>query len=647
LRGILTDTRGNVVSESNSTFNIVSEQVGNVSAILNLSTDRVRYRTTDSITINSFVESVSSNTIIDEAKVVVEIRDSNGTIVNTATLHMGDLLPLSSRDVPNVYGYNGLLTGEYHIKAALYGKGNTLFAIDSKTITVYEDLSQALKGSVDLAWSNAPAGTVQTCSYSLTQFGSTYLDPQPYALRIIDMNNGSIEDEHKNNVTLESAQTYTGEHHFSTHAYKKKLFSCGLYVNVKDKWVLLDHKLFTLTNVAPIAENDSIVTDENTKVVIDVLENDNDEEGSLDSSTIAIVTVAKHGSVTVINGKIQYTPQINYSGEDTFYYTVKDKGGLLSNRAKVDIVINNSYEPPKAENDSIVTDENTKVVIDVLENDNDEEGSLDSFTIAIVTAAKHGSVTVINGKIQYTPQINYSGEDTFSYRVKDSEGLISNIAKVTIVINNSNEAPKAENQKLTTLVNRHLDIMLTGSDPDGNALKYTIMTYPNHGTLSSSLPNVLYVPNIDYVGNDYFTFKVNDTAVDSNIAIVNIAIKKEPVLPPTNPCGCGCTPTSLPVDLNAPTGLKVSAITGNSAVLSWNDNSDNELFFVIYVNGNAVAVVGANTTSYTLRDLDSETRYVFHIKVYDENGSLDSKELIFQTGNLCWLPAIYHIINFK
>lgn len=221
------------------------------------------------------------------------------------------------------------------------------------------------------------------------------------------------------------------------------------------------------------------------------------------------------------------------------------------------------------------------------------------------------------------------------------------MARVDIVINNSNEAPKAENQKLTTVINRHLDIMLTGNDPDGDALKYRIMSHPKHGTLSDMLPNVLYVPNIDYIGNDYFTFKVNDGVADSNIAIVRIGIKKESASPSvgTCTCGCGCTQTPSLANLSVPTGLKISSITGNSAVLSWNDNSDNELFFVVYINGKAVTVEDADTTSYTMENLDPETRYVVHIKVYGENGSLDSKKLLFKTGNFAWLPAIYNILN--
>ncbi len=549
VRGLLTDSKGEVVDESNTTFEIAHK---GMVATIDLMLDKAIYHTSDNIMMDNFIQSLSSNSMIENSVVVIEIIDSNQTIVYSQTLTLNTLLPLSQREADDSYAYSLLNVGDYTVKATLKGNNNTTFDTDTKTFKVQENLAMGLKGSVKLAWNTAHTGTTQTCNYSLTQFGSTYLDPQDYTLRIVDMSDGSIKKSYNNNVSLESLQTYNAKHNFSTHGFKKKLFSCGLYVRVNDTWTLLDHKLFRLKNTTPIAQNDNIVTDENTKVIIDVLENDSDEEGALDSTTLTIVKSAKHGSVAVVNGKVQYTPQINYSGKDTFYY-----------------------------------------------------------------------------------------------RVKDSEGLISNVARVDIVINNSNEAPKAENQKLTTVINRHLDIMLTGNDPDGDALKYRIMSHPKHGTLSDMLPNVLYVPNIDYIGNDYFTFKVNDGVADSNIAIVRIGIKKESASPSvgTCTCGCGCTQTPSLANLSVPTGLKISSITGNSAVLSWNDNSDNELFFVVYINGKAVTVEDADTTSYTMENLDPETRYVVHIKVYGENGSLDSKKLLFKTGNFAWLPAIYNILN--
>jgi len=100
----------------------------------------------------------------------------------------------------------------------------------------------------------------------------------------------------------------------------------------------------------------------------------------------------------------------------------------------------------------------------------------------------------------------------------------SNIATVSITVTPVNDAPIANNQSVTTTEDAAKLITLTGSDVDGNTLAYSIVAAPDHGTLSGSAPNLTYTPASNYNGPDGFTFKVNDGAVDSNIATVSITI---------------------------------------------------------------------------------------------------------------------------
>lgn len=51
-----------------------------------------------------------------------------------------------------------------------------------------------------------------------------------------------------------------------------------------------------------------------------------------------------------------------------------------------------------------------------------------------------------------------------------------------------NEAPIADSQSLDINEEQSLAITLTASDPDGDALTYTIVTQPSHGTLSGTAP---------------------------------------------------------------------------------------------------------------------------------------------------------------
>ncbi len=89
---------------------------------------------------------------------------------------------------------------------------------------------------------------------------------------------------------------------------------------------------------------------------------------------------------------------------------------------------------PVASNDTGSTVKNIKTVIDVLANDSDSDGTLNPATVTIVGGPAHGSVTIdtATGKITFTPTTGYVGADSFTYTVKDDDGVTSNPATVNI-----------------------------------------------------------------------------------------------------------------------------------------------------------------------------------------------------------------------
>jgi len=62
---------------------------------------------------------------------------------------------------------------------------------------------------------------------------------------------------------------------------------------------------------------------------------------------------------------------------------------------------------------------------------------------------------------------------------------------------------------VTVQKDKELDIKLVGVDVDGDPLTYTVGN-PAHGTLSGSGSDVRYVPAVGYVGEDAFTYTVQD-----------------------------------------------------------------------------------------------------------------------------------------
>src|SRR5690606_20953887 len=112
-----------------------------------------------------------------------------------------------------------------------------------------------------------------------------------------------------------------------------------------------------------------------------------------------------------------------------------------SNLAIVTININPINDAPTlALSQDIATDEDTAITFN-LNAGSDVEN--DSLTYIKVTDTLHGVISCVGGTSQsctYTPNANYNGSDSFTYKVNDGN-LDSSIATVTITVNAINDAP--------------------------------------------------------------------------------------------------------------------------------------------------------------------------------------------------------------
>jgi VCBS repeat-containing protein len=169
----------------------------------------------------------------------------------------------------------------------------------------------------------------------------------------------------------------------------------------------------TCVNDAPVAEDDSYTTDEDTPLVVPapgVLGNDSDVDG--DTLTAVLVSGPSHGTLTLNpNGSFTYTPEENFVGEDSFTYQAYD-GVAYSNVATVTITVTPVNDAPVAQNDSYTANEDTPLVVPapgVLGNDSDVDG--DTLTAVLVSGPSHGTLTLNpNGSFTYTPAENFFGD---------------------------------------------------------------------------------------------------------------------------------------------------------------------------------------------------------------------------------------------
>ena len=123
--------------------------------------------------------------------------------------------------------------------------------------------------------------------------------------------------------------------------------------------------------------------------------------------------------------------------------------------------------------------------------------------------------------------------DSFTYTISD--GTSTDTATVTVNVRppggpSANEAPAAASLSVMTNQDTDLIITLSGSDPDGDPLAFSITSLPANGTLGpitktrSAVAMVTYTPNPNYDGPDSFGFRVDD-GEETATATVSITVK--------------------------------------------------------------------------------------------------------------------------
>ncbi len=152
----------------------------------------------------------------------------------------------------------------------------------------------------------------------------------------------------------------------------------------------------------------------------------------------------------------------------------------------------------------------------------------------IISRPANGSVSLAGALATYTPNVNFTGDDTFFFKASDGT-LDSAPAAFVIHVFQPNRAPVAVSPVF--VINQgetNAPVVLSGSDPDDDALTYQIATQPALGTISGNPPTLIYChtgPRSTAVVEDAFTY----TATDSKGAVSVIATVKLQLQPVNRP----------------------------------------------------------------------------------------------------------------
>ncbi len=228
-----------------------------------------------------------------------------------------------------------------------------------------------------------------------------------------------------------------------------------------------------------------------------------------------------------------------------------------------------------AVDDSATTPINQGITLSVLNNDSTTDG--DSLTIDSnsFTSPSNGTVTKnSDNTFTYTPNQNYSGQDTFDYTISDGKGD-KDTATVTITVL-PNNAPNAVDDSGTTNQNESLTINVLDddTDPDNHTLTIGSFTQPSNGTVTQNNDNTFtYTPNQDYIGEDTFNYTISDGNGGADMATVTVdVVPLITTLAPSNSC----------LDWSAVLTANPSAWVNDSA-----EGNHNDLYEIYHHQGEA------------------------------------------------------------
>ena len=233
-------------------------------------------------------------------------------------------------------------------------------------------------------------------------------------------------------------------------------------------------------NDDPVAVDDTVSTDEEVALNFDPRIGDTDADG--DALTIDSTTLPANGSVVIeADGTLTYTPNANFSGSDSFDYTVVDGNGGTAT-GTVQVTVNPINDPPVAVDDAITTNEDTAVTFDFLENDSDVDGNT-LIPTNIDTPSNGTLVANDDDTYTYTPDLDFAGTDSFTYTIADGAGG-SDTATVTITVTAVEDAPIALDDDFATTENAQVvgNIFAdngNGADFDPDGTGFTLVSAAN------------------------------------------------------------------------------------------------------------------------------------------------------------------------
>ena len=281
----------------------------------------------------------------------------------------------------------------------------------------------------------------------------------------------------------------------------------------------------------PVAKKDIFVFNENSlDQVLDLTKNDT-YTGEV--RNIVIQQQPTNGVITVNSNNVTFSAFENIFGQSDFQYSLIDETGLQSAAVVSHIYLVNKNDPPIATDDvlSVVSDANNK--LNILINDAGEK--LQDSQINIVTSSQYGDLTTNGSDVYYRVNNIAQTQDSFSYSITDSQGLVSNIANVTLQIVDDLPVPNVTDDEFKIKINSQKQLNILSNDQFfTDDITIEITQSPASGLLVNNGKDVIYNAGA-VVGEDQFSYRIqqqrdNEKVFSENAQVVLKTVIKAPLL---------------------------------------------------------------------------------------------------------------------
>ena len=283
---------------------------------------------------------------------------------------------------------------------------------------------------------------------------------------------------------------------------------------------------WSVTNPAPVAQDDAAATNEDTPVNIAVLANDSDPDG--DPLTVVSANAANGTVVIEADGTITYTPNANFNGTDTVTYQISDgNGGTQTATVTVTVAPVNDTPTVDTPLPNLNSADSTAVSVPVAGNFSD----LDADTLTFTATGLPAGLTIdANGVISGTidPSASQGGpasDGIYIVTVTADDGFGGTVS-TSFAWTVTNPPPVAANDTATSNEDTPVDInvLANDTDPDGDTLTVVSASAVNGTVVINADGTVTYTPAANFNGTDTITYQITDSEGGTSTATVTVTV---------------------------------------------------------------------------------------------------------------------------